>query len=458
MKKSVWETNNKLHSASKLNENTQADICIIGAGISGMYTAYLLAKKGLNVIVVEANETVGGTATLRSTGKLTAQHAVIYSTLPVHLREIYYNSNNNSIEQACSLLSIKAYEKVTSYLYAQTDEGTHQLKEEIEAYKKLPFTPISTSEIDLPINIQLAIGMPNMTQIHPAQFMKELTTLALQAGVTIHTNTRITKVVPSQKKVYSEDEFEISCKHLILCTHYPIESMRNLSTMKLQVMRSYLCAVETPELLQNHYLGIDPQIGRTARTALINGKPFFVYGGGSHIAGTEEHTSTYYETLQNELKSIYNLEKPSYFWSSQDVQTISNLPYIGALSKNDDFLYIATGFKKWGLSTSLLAGEILTSAIFHEFHPAAEMMSPKRDSFSKQLIHGFVQASFVTEEFVKGYVQRSYAPKCTHLGCKTKWNEGDKTWDCPCHGSRFDENGQVVEGPAVYPLKLSPKD
>lgn len=454
MNKSIWEQDLQAAHFTKLEESATYDICIVGAGICGIYSAYLLAKKGFRVVLLEADEQIGGGATKRSTGKLTAQHGTVYQKLKEEDRSVYYEANEECIQQAINEVSISSYEKVTSYLTCHGEKGEQTLRTEFDCYKKLPFTPIATDEIELPLDVKLAIGMPDMYQIHPVRFTDDLIKLAVKAGVTIHTNTRVVKIVPNKKKVITSNEVEIQCKHLLLCTHYPIDSIKNFYTVKLKIVRSYLAAVPTFDLLTNHYYNIDNP-ARTIRTALIGGRPHLIYGGGSHFAGTVRETTPYYEALQDELKTIFQIPNTPVVWSSQDIETPDQLPYVGTLAKNDDFIFIATGFKKWGLSTSLLAAEILMSSIVHEHHKATHLFNTHRNATATQFVSAVAQASFVFEQFVGGYVARMKAPKCTHLGCKTRWNEGDRTWDCPCHGSRFSEEGEVIEGPAVYPLKIN---
>ena len=454
MIKSIWELDTQAQQFSPLEKSDSYDICIVGAGICGIYSAYLLAKKGFRVVLLEADEHIGGIATKRSTGKLTAQHGAVYQKLKEEDRSLYYEANEACIQQAINEVSISSYEKVTSYLTSQTEKGEETLRTEFDCYKTLPFTPIATNEVELPLEVKLAIGIPNMYQIHPTRFTDDLIKLAVEAGVTIHTNTRIVKIIPNKKTVVSSNQVEIQCKHLLLCTHYPIDSIQNLYTVKLKILRSYLAAVPTFDLLSNHYFNIDKP-SRTIRTALIGDRPYLIYGGGTHFAGTVRETTPYYETLQDELKTIFQITDKPVVWSSQDIETADQMPYVGSLVKNDDFIFIATGFKKWGLSTSLLAAEILTSSIVREHHKAMHLFDPHRNATATQFVSSVAQASFVFEQLVGGYVARMKAPKCTHLGCKTRWNEGDKTWDCPCHGSRFSQEGEVIEGPAVYPLNLN---
>lgn len=223
--------------------------------------------------------------------------------------------------------------------------------------------------------------------------------------------------------------------------------------MKLQIKRSYLTATKYSQLLEGQYLSVDAQ-SRTIRTALIDNQPYFIYGGQSHTAGSTSDTDPFYDTLQHELTTDFELPPYEYGRSAQDIMTADQIPYIGRLSPSDDSLYIATGFNKWGLSSSLVAGTLLTDLIKRIANPAAALFSPDRSNFGKTFYFMLQTGGMIGKELVKGYIDRPDAPKCTHLGCKTRWNVADDTWDCPCHGSRYNAKGEVIEGPAVYPLKM----
>lgn len=455
MENSAWQLDVPSLKYSKLAQNLNVDVCFVGSGITSLYGAYLLAKKGVSVAVVERHDSIGGYATKRSTGKMTAQNGVIYQLLKEDEQLLYYNSITSSINKVLELLSIDCYEKVTSFLYAESEHGVSKLQTEFECYKRLPFTPIASTDIPLPLPSRLAIGMPNMVQIHPVKLTNELAKLAEKEGAMLFTETNIEKLMLASKEVVSSKNFSIKSKHLVVTSHYPLESIRNLYTTKLEINRSYLMTAPTFDLINEHYLNIDAESGRTIRTAVIHGQPHIIYGGGNHLAGILEETTSFYNELKEELKSHFDLHTISAMWSSQDVSTHDSLPYIGQLIEGDPYIHIATGYNKWGLSTSLLAAEIISSSILGEVHSAVSLFSPHRSASSKTIIKQLMQTSYILEQLIGGYLTRQNTPKCTHLGCKTRWNEADQTWDCPCHGSRFSKDGQVLEGPAVYPLKFN---
>ncbi len=457
MQNSLWLAGVEKLSLNKLSTSLNCDVCVVGGGLTGIYTAYLLAKKGLNVVLLEGNSSVGIATTGHSTGKLTPQHDAIFAKLIKTFSEeearTYYDANVNAINNALQNISIDVSQKVDSYLYATTEQGKKQLDEEIEAYKRLKLPGNETTETELPFDVLSSIKLSNTSQIHPTNFALHYAKLAIKEGANIYVNSRVTKVVIDEKTVYVDDELEVSYNNLVLATHYPIEAVKGLQIAKLSIERSYLTATRTTELLKGQYLSVDTP-SRTIRTALINNQPYFIYGGSSHKAGTIEETHSYYETLQNEVVSKFDLPEPEFLWSAQDPDTADSIPYVGPITDNESNVYIATGYRKWGLSNSLVAGEIISSAITKEKHAASDIYNPSRNQFGITMLRMLNLIGFTVANLADGYLTRMDAPKCTHLGCRTRWNDGDETWDCPCHGSRFDKNGNVIEGPAVYPLDL----
>ena len=455
MKKSLWLEGKTLVSTTELRQDDRCEICVAGGGLSGIYTAYLLAKNGHDVLLLEGKEHIGAGATSLSTGKLTVQHGLKYSKLSTEDAAVYYQANRDAIDRLLEELPSSLYNRSTSYIYATTEQGEMDLKKEYEVYQQIGIPSHATSETEMPFNVRLALGIEGEAQVDPTDLVTHLAKLAMQAGVRVHTNSRVVKV--NEDHVQLANDARVHYQKLILCTHYPITSLQRMYTAKLSIKRSYLTATKTFDMLKGQYISIDDPI-RTIRTATVGGHPYFVYGGGEHPAGTVTDTDSYYEAFTQELQSIFNLPAPEFLWSNQDMQTPDDVPYVGPFVKSSDKIYIATGYDQWGLSNSLVAGEILASYMEKKEHPASAIYKPTRHQGFEALQEGLKNSGFMGMEFVKGHVARNDAPTCTHLGCKTRWNEGDKTWDCPCHGSRFNAKGKVIEGPAVYPLELKKED
>ena len=455
MEKSIWLQQKQLLSTATLQEDCACDICIVGGGLTGVYTAYLLAKKGYHVTLLEAQAEIGTGTTAHSTGKLTVQHGTKYANLSTSTARHYYNANRLAIERALQDMPTSLFRHATSYIYATTEQGKTLLQEEYNAYQKIGVPSHATNKTELPFDITLAIGIDNQAQIDPVDVVTHFAKLAQQAGAKLYTNTRAITV--KENSLHVENGARISFKKLIVCTHYPITSIQRLYIAKFSIHRSYLMATPTSELLNGQYISADGP-SRTIRTYLKDGKPYFIYGGGDHAAGTITNTDRYYELLSQELQTKFELTAPSYLWSAQDMQAPDDVPYVGPLVKTNDTFYIATGYNKWGLSNSFVAGELLCSYVNGVSHEAQETYTPLRHNGPQAMQKILKNTGFIGVEFLKGHLTRKNAPKCTHLGCKTRWNEGDHTWDCPCHGSRFDTSGNVLEGPAVYPLQLRKED
>lgn len=451
LKQSLWLSEKQEVSAPSIQRSITCDICIIGGGISGIYSAYLLAKQGFSVVLIEALSQFAHGTTAYSTGKLTAQHNLIYSKLSLEDARIYYQANQQAIERV-QQLNPTSLTSATSFLYTTTQQGKEQLTQEAQRYEQLGIPFIATNETELPFQTKLALGIENEAQMNPIAFTNHFARLAIKHGAQLYLNTRITRLEVKKRTLQTSLAHSVHYEKLILCTHYPIEALQNLTMLKLQVSRSYLSATKSTQLLTGQYLSIDAQ-GRTLRTATVNNDNYFIYGGFSHLAGTKGETN-YYEELQHELHTVFDLPQPTFSWDAQDTMTFDQIPYIGQLNASDPSLFVATGFNKWGLSSSLVAGELLCDLLKGNQNQASALFSPHRSNFGKALYFMLQNGSFISKEFVKGYITRQDAPRCTHLGCKTTWNEADNTWDCPCHGSRYNQDGQVIEGPAVYPLNL----
>ncbi|MED3662243.1 FAD-dependent oxidoreductase [Ureibacillus terrenus] len=316
MQKSLWLHNISPLSLTSLSSSLHCDVCIVGGGLTGVYTAYLLAKNGMDVVLLEANSSVAYGTTGHSTGKLTPQHGAVFDQLLNIFNEeevrTYYEANVNAIEKALDESTADTFQRVDSYLYATTEKGAETIKKELEAYEKIGIQGIETGETELPFEVITALKMENTFQIHPVKFTNHFAKLALKAGAKLFVNTRVTKLMIDEHRLLTEKDFEIRFKSVVLATHYPIEAIKGLHIAKLSIERSYLMATKTSELLKGQYLSVDLS-PRTIRTALIDNQPYFIFGGSSHTAGAVQNTHIYYEMLEKELASAFDLPKPEFY-------------------------------------------------------------------------------------------------------------------------------------------------
>lgn len=458
MTQSLWLATAESVSLSSLTSSVTCDVCIIGGGLTGLYTAYTLAKAGVDVVLLEANTHFGHGTTGHSTGKLTAQHSIVYANLleklSVEEAQLYYQLNQQAIDKARQILPENSVRQVDSLLYCQSKEGYAQLLKEWNAYKVLNIKSKITSDTELPFPITKALCMSQQAQINPLEVSNFLAKEAQAMGARLYTNTRVQQLNIPQNNLHTEKNISVQYNKLILCSHYPIEAFRGLHLFKLSNSRSYMVASKVSETMQGQYLSVDFP-SRSIRTATINNEHYLVLGGANHIAGETVNTEPYYEAISNEMKEHFE-QQPLYRWSAQDIETPDIVPYVGRITNSLPNVLIATGYRKWGISNSFVAGDILSSLITgaRSEDGAIALYSPSRTKFGAQFMQMLKVGGFVAKEYIAGYMKNVTAPTCTHLGCKTKWNEADETWDCPCHGSRFNAKGEVLEGPAVQPLKL----
>jgi glycine/D-amino acid oxidase-like deaminating enzyme len=413
-----------------LMEDRHCDVCIVGGGLSGIANAYFLAKEGKEVILLEKNLILEG-ATGNSTGKLTVQHNIVYANLlkkfGLDAAKLYYEVNKEAVHFGQSIASDDELRTTDSILYSQSNFGTQELRREFDAYQEIGIPGELGRNSELPVPFDATLTLKNESQIHPVRFGQMLARLAVEAGARIFENTDVIDMDFHNKFLTTETEHSVHFSELVLCTHYPIEALRGIQVMKLAVDRSYIVSAEADMALQGQYISVDSP-KRSVRTAKIDGKTYILLSGASHPAGMG--------------------------WSAQDPETPDIIPYAGIISSSMPHIYISTGYRKWGLSNSLACARIISDQIVGKKNRATPLFAPSRTGFGAFVLQALKLTGLVTKEFTIGHIARRDAPICTHMGCRTRWNNAEETWDCPCHGSRFRKDGSVLEGPATKPLNL----
>lgn len=456
--KSLWlQTAYQDIAFPSLREDMQCDVCIVGGGLSGIANAYFLAKQGLDVILLEKDQILAG-ATGNSTGKLTVQHDLIYAKLiqkfGIENAKLYYEVNREAIEFARSFADGDEIRPADSILFAQTKAGEDLLKDEIAAYKKIGISGQLGRNFELPLPYLSTLTIEGESQIHPVRFGQALAKLATEAGARIYEQSAVETMDFEQRFVTLQEGSKVRFKNLILSTHYPIEALKGLQVLKLSVDRSYIVSAIADMTLQGQYISVDAP-KRSIRTAKIDGKTYFLLSGADHTAGIVGNTAEHYERLYEDVKDTFRLSTFITGWSAQDPETPDLVPYAGQISPSLPHVYMSTGNRKWGLSTSLATAKIISDQIIGKTNAATALFAPSRTDFGAFLLQSLKLTGRVATQFTAGHLTRMKAPICTHLGCRTRWNNAEETWDCPCHGSRFRKDGSVLEGPATRPLDLS---
>ena len=462
-----------------LQENINAEVAVIGAGLAGLLTAYLLQSRGMSVVVLESN-TSGSGMTKGTTAKITSQHGLIYHKLMMYKGEErtreYAWANQHALdkyEEIIEKLQINCdYEIKPNYVYTLQNEL--QIRQEFEAAKKLGLPARYIKETTLPFQVKAAIRFDNQAQFHPLKFLD-----AIAEGLTIYENTRVTEILSNG--IIKTDKGSVKAKKMVIATHYPFINVPGYYFLRLHQEREYLTALETDDKnakiqLDGMYLDANSQ-GFTFR----NYKDYLIMGGSSHRAGEYKPLDAYAK-IEKAASQWFPNYRIKYAWSNQDCMTPDSVPYIGRYSINTKNIYVATGFNKWGMSGSMAAAMILSDMIMGRKNEYRKVFDPRRlmlsgtGAFLKDT--GIITKSLLKEhlriphdtlkDIHKGEAgvihhdgqrvgvyrdkQDNYffiSTKCPHLGCSLEWNPNDLTWDCPCHGSRFDYHGRLISNPAM---------
>ncbi|MBB6453822.1 glycine/D-amino acid oxidase-like deaminating enzyme/nitrite reductase/ring-hydroxylating ferredoxin subunit [Salirhabdus euzebyi] len=491
---SYWRDSVTLPSFEALKQDIDADVTIVGGGITGITTAYLLQKEGLQVVLLEGGEILNGT-TGHTTAKITAQHDIIYDELIGHFglekARTYYVANMEAkefIENIVKENNIDCdFEEQDAIIYATSDDSMQKLEKEYRAYERLGIKGEFLDKIPFNITIQGALAMKNQAQFHPLKYLKHLASSFVENGGKIYENTTADTIEEAAKsKVVTRDGYKVTSDFVLVCSHFPFYDKKGMHFARLYQERSYLIAVKArDEYPGGMYLSAD-QPTRSLRYAKMDGENIVLVGGEGHKTGHSTDTMKHYQALENFARQTVGIEEFLYRWSAQDIYTLDKVPYIGRITSNDPSILIATGYKKWGMSSSTAAARLLTDLVLKRDNPAQELFSPSRFDADPDFRKFMSQNMDVAGHFIKGKVEgqskslddlsegegavvkingkRAGAYKdeagefhivdttCTHMKCELEWNNGEHSWDCPCHGSRFSIDGDVLEGPATKPL------
>ena len=425
--KSVWQEAASLPSFPKLERDIRTDVLIIGGGIAGILTAYRLKERGIDCVIAEKGRICSG-VTGNTTAKITSQHGAIYAKLLKNISaenaRKYLLANENALKQY-EKMSRKIdcdFENKDNFVYSLNDKK--KLTDEILALDRIGFTADFVENIPLPIKTVGAVRFPKQAQFNVLKFLSAVT-----KDLKIFENTFVKEMVGTNAVT---DRGKIFAKKVVAATHFPFINKHGLYSLKLYQHRSYVIALENAGDVSGMYVDENKK-GMSFR----NYGDLLLLGGGGHRTGKKGGS---WNELRAFAKTYYPEAKEKYFWSAQDCMSLDCVPYIGQYSKNTPDFYVATGFNKWGMTSSMAAAEILADLITDRKNDFADVFSPSRSMLKLQLpVNGF--------ESVIGLLTPS-KKRCPHLGCALKWNEAEHSWDCPCHGSRFSEDGKVLDNPA----------
>ncbi len=547
------ENKNKFN---KLEKDISTDVCIVGAGIFGLTCGYYLTKQGYNVVLLEKEKDIASKTTGHTTAKITSQHNLIYKYLIDSLGESmakkYLYANQAAIENIYQIINDENIDcdfvRQDSYVYTNNLDELEKIKLENKAVNSLGFKSEFVTSTPLPFNVLGALRFPNQAEFNPIKYAYGLAKCITSNGSSaidglvnagsvgsvsvgdgivenspggaslnlakgtgeIYTDTLVQNI----KK--ENDEFITSCKdyvvrskYVILASHYPFIDRLGYYFLKMYQSTSYVIAVDIGDkTFDGMYINSkQPTFSyRFANFSGSCGKRLLLVGGADHKTGSKIDLSNAYSILEYEVRKYYPDCKVLYKWNTEDCITLDKIPYIGEFSHFMPNMYIGTGFNKWGMTSSNVAGNIIVDKILgreNEYENVfkATRLHPIKNNVElgnmiKETTNSFVINKFkvpdadldVIEdnsvmsgskkagnfEEIKndsGHVLKyngqtigiykdndgkifAVNPICTHLGCLLSWNNLDKTWDCPCHGSRFDYKGHQLYNPAIRDLDV----
>ncbi len=468
---SIWSESCRIEEREPLPGELSTEIAVIGAGMAGVLIASALQEAGRQVVVLESDR-IGSGQTRNTTAKITSQHGLIYArmkkTLGAEKSRQYAAANEAALAAYRRIISERGIdcelEERDAYVYGFDAAA---LEEESEAAASLGLPASFTREVKLPLSAAGAVRFTGQAQFHPLKFLR-----AMAEGLRIYEKTPVRRV--EDDRIMTE-RGTVRAETVVFASHYPFVNFPGMYFARMHQERSYVLALENAARVDGMWIGA----GQNAYS-FRNYGDLLLLGGEGHRCG-ENSAGGRYEALRQKAREWFPGSRELACWSAQDCVTADSVPYIGRYAESRPNWFVATGFQKWGMSSSMVSALLLRDQICGKKNPYAEVFAPERfdvktvagvaaesgqavKGLAKQLFQIPAEAAKNLEKghggivFYQGEKLGVYKDgegrlwpvdiRCPHLGCQLEWNPDELSWDCPCHGSRFDYTGRLISGPA----------
>ena len=476
---SIWSTTSSLRERSRLPGDRETQVAVIGGGMAGILIAHTLQAAGLRVAVLEAGR-IGSGQSQHTTAKVTAQHGMCYDRL---IRKLgaqkarqYAQANLAACKALDDLITTRGidcdWQRQNAYVYGDDPAA---LDREARAAAPLGLPADRTDASSLPFPAAGAVRFSDQAQFHPLKFLG-----ALADGLTVYEQTPVLRV---ERDHLVTPWGTVRADRIIFACHFPFVNIPGLYFTRMYQERSYVLALEHTPPVDGMWISADGS-GCSLRTW----GTYLLLGGGHHRSGAHPGPSRY-DWLRTQARTFFPKSPERACWSAQDCMTPDGVPYIGRYAAGRPNWYVATGFNKWGMSGSMVAANLLSDDILNRSSDAAEVFSPSRFNPGMKAKSFLVETTDMLANFIGGYVELAadttgslppgegriltvdgkrvgaykdtdgtvytVNPICSHMGCVLEWNRDENSWDCPCHGSRYDYTGRLLSGPAIQPLETN---